>query len=104
MYGLVGEETKNPERAIPMSIFLTLLVCSVVYCSISIVVTLMVKVKFSSILSTVTFFQVPYYLINPDAVLPEAFRYVHLPVFKYIVGVGALTGLSIISVSSFHSS
>jgi hypothetical protein len=36
--------------------------------------------------------QVPYYLINPDAVLPEAFRYVQLPAFKYIVGVGALTG------------
>lgn len=38
-----GEETKNPERAIPMSIFFTLLVCSFVYCAISIVVTLMVR-------------------------------------------------------------
>jgi hypothetical protein len=39
------------------------------------------------------FFQVPYYLLNPDAVLPEAFRYAQLPAFKYIIGAGALTGL-----------
>ncbi|CAF1966205.1 unnamed protein product [Rotaria magnacalcarata] len=72
-----GEETKNPQRAIPMSICFTLLVCSIVYCSVSIVITLMV----------------PYYLINPDAVLPEAFQYVNLSALKYVVGVGALTGI-----------
>ncbi|CAF1048103.1 unnamed protein product [Rotaria sordida] len=72
-----GEETKNPQRAIPMSICLTLLICTIAYCVVSIVVTLMV----------------PYYLINPDAVLPEAFQYVHLPTFKYIIGVGALAGI-----------
>ncbi|CAF2614112.1 unnamed protein product [Rotaria sp. Silwood2] len=38
-----GEETKNPQRAIPFSICLTLLVCSIVYCSVSIVITLMVR-------------------------------------------------------------
>ena len=42
-----------------------------------------------------SFIQVPYYLIDPNAVLPEAFRYVHLPAFKYIVGIGALTGMFI---------
>ncbi|CAF1249829.1 unnamed protein product [Adineta steineri] len=72
-----GEESKNPQRAIPMSICLTLLVCSVIYCAVSIVITLMV----------------PYYLLNPDAVFPEAFRYVDLPAFKYIIGAGALTGI-----------
>ncbi|CAF0834343.1 unnamed protein product [Adineta ricciae] len=72
-----GEEAKNPQRAIPISICLTLLVCSILYCGVSIVVTLMV----------------PYYLINPDAVLPEAFRYVNLPAFKYIIGAGALSGI-----------
>jgi hypothetical protein len=41
----------------------------------------------------VFFLQVPYYAINPDAVLPEAFRYVQLPVIANIVGVGALLGL-----------
>jgi cationic amino acid transporter 2 len=38
-----GEESKNPQRAIPMSICLTLLVCSVIYCGVSIVITLMVN-------------------------------------------------------------
>ncbi|UJR22709.1 hypothetical protein I4U23_025744 [Adineta vaga] len=72
-----GEETKNPQRAIPISICLTLLVCTILYCAVSVIVTLMV----------------PYYLINPDAVLPEAFHYVQLPAFKYVVGVGALSGI-----------
>jgi hypothetical protein len=44
-------------------------------------------------------FQVPYYLLNPDAVFPEAFRYVQLPAFKYIIGAGALTGLFAFSFS-----
>ncbi|CAF1533610.1 unnamed protein product, partial [Didymodactylos carnosus] len=56
-----GEETKNPQKAIPISICLTLLV--------------------------------PYYLIDKNAGLPAAFAYVHLPVFKYILGVGALAGI-----------
>ncbi|CAF3780938.1 unnamed protein product [Rotaria sordida] len=72
-----GEESKNPQRAIPTSICFTLIVCSIIYCAISIVITLMV----------------PYYLLNPDAVFPEAFRYVQLPAFKYIIGAGALTGI-----------
>lgn len=72
-----GEESQNPQRAIPISICLTLIVCSVIYCAVSMIVTLMV----------------PYYLLNPDAVLPEAFRYVQLPAFTYIIGAGALTGI-----------
>ena len=46
MHLFLGEETKNPQRAIPMSICLTLLVCSVIYCSVSIVITLMVRNRF----------------------------------------------------------
>ncbi|CAF1168113.1 unnamed protein product, partial [Didymodactylos carnosus] len=72
-----GEETKNPQRAIPISICFTLLVCLLVYCGVSFAITLMV----------------PYYLIDKDAGLPTAFAYVGLPVFKYIVGVGALAGI-----------
>jgi translation initiation factor 2 beta subunit (eIF-2beta)/eIF-5 len=45
-----------------------------------------------SIVNADDYFQVPYYLLNPEAVFPEAFRYVNLPTFKYIVGAGALTG------------
>ena len=49
--------------------------------------------EFMAVISTSAFTQVPYYLIDPDAVLPEAFRYVHLPAFKYIIGAGALSGI-----------
>ena len=50
-------------------------------------------------------FQVPYYLLNPDAVFPEALRYVQLPAFKYIIGVGAVAGLfyTIVFSSLLHS-
>ena len=37
-----GEESQNPQRAIPVSICLTLIVCSVIYCAVSMIVTLMV--------------------------------------------------------------
>ena len=45
-----GEETKNPQRAIPMSICFTLIVCTIIYCSVSIVVTLMVDSEFHLII------------------------------------------------------
>ena len=38
-----GEESQNPQRAIPVSICLTLIVCSIIYCAVSMIVTLMVK-------------------------------------------------------------
>lgn len=40
---IVGEESKNPQRAIPISICLTLIVCSIIYCAVAIVITLMVS-------------------------------------------------------------
>ena len=57
-----GEETENPRRAIPISICLVLLVCSVVYCTVAAVLTLMI----------------PYYSIRADASLPDAFDRVGL--------------------------
>jgi len=72
-----GEESKNPQRAIPISICLTLIVCSIIYCAVAIVITLMV----------------PYYQIDPNAVLPEAFHSVGYSALKYVVGVGALAGI-----------
>ncbi|CAF5088060.1 unnamed protein product, partial [Rotaria magnacalcarata] len=61
-----GEETENPRRAIPISICLVLLVCSLVYCAVAAVLTLMV----------------PYYSIRIDASLPDAFDRVGLPHVK----------------------
>ena len=40
-----GEESKNPQRAIPMSICLTLFVCSFIYCAVSSIITLMVRIS-----------------------------------------------------------
>jgi cationic amino acid transporter 1 len=57
-----GEETENPRRAIPISICLVLLVCCIVYCAVSAVLTLMI----------------PYYSIRIDASLPDAFDRVGL--------------------------
>ena len=42
-FSFAGEESKNPQRAIPISICLTLVVCSIIYCGVAIVITLMVS-------------------------------------------------------------
>ncbi|CAF1314609.1 unnamed protein product [Rotaria magnacalcarata] len=73
-----GEETENPRRAIPISICLVLLVCSLVYCAVAAVLTLMV----------------PYYSIRIDASLPDAFDRVGLPHVKIAITLGAITGLT----------
>lgn len=75
---LKGEEVKNPQRAIPISIIFALLVCTIGYCGVSAVLSLMV----------------PYYLVNPNAPMPEAFRYVGWDWARYLVAVGAICSLS----------
>lgn len=38
-------------------------------------------------------FEVPYCVIDPNAVLPKAFERVDIAALKYVVGIGALAGL-----------
>lgn len=73
-----GEEVQNPKRNIPLSIVTTLLVVSICYCISSVVLTLMI----------------PFYLIDPEIPIPQAFDYVGMGWAKYFVSIGAIASLA----------
>ncbi|CAH8513937.1 unnamed protein product [Schistosoma rodhaini] len=73
-----GEEVRNPQTAIPISIIGCLLICFLAYGLISVTLTLMV----------------PYYAISSVAALPLAFSRHGLQWAKYIISTGALCALT----------
>ena len=73
-----AEETKNPQRDMPIGILSSLAICTVLYVAVSLVVTGMVK----------------YTDIKVEAPLAEAFRSVGHPGFATVISVGALIGLT----------
>jgi len=72
-----GEEVINPKKNMPLSILITLVIVSVLYCGLAGVLSLMV----------------PYYIVDANTPLPQAFKHVHLDWATYVVSIAAIISL-----------
>jgi len=77
-----AEETKNPQRDLPIGIFGSLAICTVLYVAVSLVITGMV----------------PYQEIKIEAPLAEAFRSVGESEIAQVISIGALAGLTTVTL------
>ncbi len=73
-----SEEAKNPQRDVPIGIIVSLVLCTVLYIAVAAVITGMV----------------PYDKINIDAPVSDAFRQVGLPWARFLIALGAITGIT----------
>ncbi|MGE0682017.1 MAG: amino acid permease [Candidatus Binatia bacterium] len=73
-----AEESRNPQRDVPVGIIVSLVLCTVLYVAVAAVLTGMV----------------PYQQINIDAPVSDAFKQVGLPWAQFLISLGALTGIT----------
>lgn len=73
-----AEETKNPQRDMPIGIIASLAICTVLYCAVALVVTGMV----------------PYEDLDPNAALANAFVFHGADWMATIISAGAVAGLT----------
>jgi len=73
-----SEEAKNPQRDVPIAIIVSLIVCTLLYIAMVAVLTGMV----------------PYYKININAPVADAFRQVGLNWAEFLIAVGGVTGIT----------
>jgi APA family basic amino acid/polyamine antiporter len=73
-----AEETKNPQRDMPIGIIASLVICTLLYCAVSLVVTGMV----------------PYQDLDPSAALANAFVFHGADWMATLISAGAVAGLT----------
>ncbi|XP_039763575.1 probable cationic amino acid transporter [Pararge aegeria] len=73
-----GEEALNPKRSIPLAIVLSLVIILLAYVSTSMILTLIM----------------PFDEVDTNSPLMQMYAYVNAPACKYIIGIGALAGLT----------
>ncbi|KAB0804016.1 hypothetical protein PPYR_00986 [Photinus pyralis] len=82
-----GEEARNPSFSIPIATVLSMCIVTVGYVLVCTALTLLV----------------PYYMINPEAALPEAFANIGAQWVKYVVSLGAICGMTTTLFGSLFS-
>ena len=76
-FSFAGEEIKNPEKNVPKSIMITLLIVTGIYFAVSVVMTTMV----------------PYCILDPNTPLPQTFALNGLNWMRYVVSAGSTISL-----------
>ncbi|KAJ8967384.1 hypothetical protein NQ317_018529 [Molorchus minor] len=82
-----GEEAKNPSVSIPLATAFSMAIVTLGYILVSSALTLVV----------------PYYEINPNAALPEAFSHIGVHWVKYVISLGAICGMTTTLFGSLFS-